>query len=313
MPTIEELWQELRVRGQETLQRRVDATHPFDLYVEFEPPNRTGLVAVCTHRPPAVRPLRAVTVEERRRTDGRWSLRLSLDEPRLLPVFTALCHDIIDFTRNNIAEAQLSAAIIGRLDHWRNLLERDGSGLSESELRGLIGELSILDRILDSVTPAEAIASWTGPLGTPQDFILPSGRRIEVKAARRGATSVRINGLDQLDAGTDGLDLVVVRIEETGIAVADAITAPLLVERIANRLGGDPGALTTFRASLSFLGWQEHARHHALAVRVVSIDRFTVEGGFPRLILTTVPAGVEDADYTILLPESAVTSSEVFK
>ena len=130
MPTIEELWQELRVRGQETLQRRVDATHPFDLYVEFEPPNRTGLVAICTHRPPTVRPLRAVTVEERRRMDGRWSLRLSLEEPRLLPVFTALCHDIIDFTRNDILEAQLAAAVIGRLDHWRIFSNETDQGLA---------------------------------------------------------------------------------------------------------------------------------------------------------------------------------------
>ena len=38
---IEELWTTLRREAVEA-QRRVDATHPLDLYADFEPPDRPG-------------------------------------------------------------------------------------------------------------------------------------------------------------------------------------------------------------------------------------------------------------------------------
>ena len=312
-PTIEELWQDLRTHGTETLQRRVDASHPLDLYVDFEPPGRPGLVAVCAHKPPVMRPLRSVTIEDGQRTDGRWSLRLSLDEPRLLPVFAALCHDIIDFTRTGVNEAQLGATILGRLDHWRTLLERDASGLGDKELRGLVGELSILELMLDSMSASDAIDSWTGPLGTPQDFTLPDGSRTEVKAARRRARTVRINGLAQLDSGGDPLELVVVRIEDTGNEAPAAVTARRLIDRVSRRLSSDPEATNGFQLLLSFAGWHEHPRHDALVVRVTSIDRYQVGPGFPRLTSTTVPAGVQDATYTIMLPDNAADSTGPFE
>jgi len=308
--TIEELWQALRGAGGQPLQRRVDADHPLDLYVEFEAPDHPGLVAICPNRPPSVSPLRAVRVESGRRSDGRWSLCLSLEEPGLLPVFAALCHDIIDFTRMGISELQLAAAVLGRLDRWRTLLERDASGLGDSALRGLVGELTILGLLLDTLSPAEAITSWTGPLGTPQDFMLPSGRRIEVKAARRDARTVRINGIDQLDPGSDTLELVVVRIEDTGATGAGAVTVPALVDRIRSRLGADPGAQAAFAASLAFAGWHEHPRHHELVVRVTAIERHEVDADFPRLTASSVPRGVEDADYTIELPGAALPPTE---
>lgn len=299
---IEQLWQGLRLAGGETLQRRVDAHHPLDLYVDFEPPDRPGLVAVCTQKPPIVRPLRAVTVEDGRRGDGRWSLRLSLDVPGLVPVFAALCRDIIEFTRAGVSEDQLAAAVVGRLDRWRHLLERDASALGETALRGLIGELSVLEVELDALTPAEAIAAWTGPLGTAQDFLLPSGHRIEVKAVRRDARTVRIHGLDQLDPGGDTLELAVVRMEVTGLGGAGAASAPMLVERIIQRIAADPEASAAFLASLAFAGWQQHPQHNELVVRIITIDRYRVGPDFPKLVADSVPHGIEDADYTIILP-----------
>jgi hypothetical protein len=306
--TIEQLWQTLRRTAGETLQRRVDASHPLDLYADFEPPGRPGLVAVCTNRPPSTRPLRAVHVESGRRADGRWSLRLSLAEPELVTVFAALCRDIIDFTRAGVDGPQLGAAVLGRLERWRTLLEKDVSGLGDSILRGLIGELTILDHLLDTLLPMEAVASWTGPLGTPQDFQLPTGRRIEVKAVRRDARTARINGIEQLDPGSDPLELAIVRLEDTGVSADGAVTVPVLVERIRNRLAGEPDSLATFSASLGFVGWHDDPRHHELVVRVIAIEWHEVGPDFPKLTPSSVPQGVEDADYIIALPPLASPS-----
>ena len=305
-PTIEQLWQELRNTGGGTLQRRIDATHPLDLYVDFEPPGRPGLVAVCTDRPPAMHPLRAVVIEQGRRADGRWSLRLSLDEPRLLPVFAALCRDIVSFTREGVSEAQVGAAVLSRVTHWRTLLERDVSGIGELALRGLVGELLILERdVLPLLPPATAIAAWTGPLGTAQDFLLPTGLRIEVKAVRRDATTIRVNGLDQLDPGADTLIVAVVRLDDTGPMAPGATTAPALVESVREKLAANAEAAEAFAAKLEFLGWHDHPSHSALAFRLVDIERHVVGEKFPRLTAAMVPGGIEDADYTVVLPALA--------
>lgn len=302
MPTIEELWLSLRTASRESSQRRVDADHPHDVYLDFEPPNRPGLVAVCTTRPPQIRPLRTIVIDEGQRDDGRWFLRISLDRPDLYPVFAALCRDVIDFTRAGVSPSSLGSAVAGRLDHWRRLLERDIRALGIAQLRGLIGELCVLERLLDDHGASVAAASWTGPHGTPQDFMLPDGSRIEVKAARPDARSVQINGLAQLAADPDAIVLVVVRLDETAPGAENAFTAPMLVARILRQLDPDPAAAEMFGASLALAGWNDHPDHDALVVRLVSVERHPVVSGFPRLTRDTVPGGIQDADYTILLP-----------
>lgn len=302
-PTIEQIWAELQTSGGGSRQRRIDSTHPLDLYADFDPPDKPGLVAVCGILPPDCRPLRALALEHGQRSDGRWALRLSLREPRLLAVFAALCRDIVAVTRSGIDERRLASAVLGRLDHWRTLLERDGAGLGEATLRGLIGELLVFERhVLAVLSLPEAVAAWTGPQGSPQDFKLPSGTRIEVKTIGRDAGTVRVNGLDQLDTGADPLLLAVVRVETTGASAPDAVTVPALIAGLRDRISADPDALAKFDEALACVGWHDDPSHRAFAVRVIAIEAYEVGPGFPRLTRRSVPAGVENAQYTIVLP-----------
>lgn len=308
MPTIEEIWTGLRRSVSGSAQQRVDAEHPLDIYVDYEPPDRPGLVAICPNRGPAVRPLRAVAVDQAQRHDGQWFIRLSLDEPHLLPVFAALCRDIVDVTRHGVAPDQLAAAVAGRLDHWRRLLEQDRANLGELRLRGLIGELLVLEELIKATSPTVAVNSWTGPLGTPQDFTLPDGSRIEVKTARTTAPTVRINGLRQLDSGVDRIELRVVRLDDTGPEATGSVTAPMMVRRVAELLARDTLASETFAGSLALIGWSDHPSHGDLVVRPASIDTFPVGPDFPRLTSATVPPGVEEAEYVIRLPSGEASA-----
>jgi hypothetical protein len=62
-------------------------------------------------------------------------------------------------------------------------MQADSTKLSVALLRGLIGELVVLERrVLPEFGPDDAVSAWTGPLGTPHDFQLPTGLKIEVKA-----------------------------------------------------------------------------------------------------------------------------------
>ena len=300
---IESAWRTLASGSSIAAQTRVDGQHPHDIYADFEPPDRIGLVVVTASQPPLPAQMRAVVIEERQRPDDRWALRLLLSEPRLRPVFAALCQDIIDCTRSGVSENALGGVVVRRVLHWRSLLEAAGGGLGEEVLRGLIGELTILsDRLLPTLLPETAVQSWTGPLGTPQDFQLPNGHRLEVKTIARTADQVRVNGLRQLDGGRDPLTLVVVRVEATGTAAPGAISATSLVAALRRRLELEPVALALFDASLTGLGWHDHPAHEALTVRVASVEDYEVDDDFPRLTGATVPAGVSDADYLVVLP-----------
>jgi hypothetical protein len=302
---IEELWTSLRREAVES-QRRVDATHPLDLYADFEPPDRPGLILLCDERPNDAPALQAIGMERRRRPDGRWSMRIFLEEPRLLPVFAELCRDIVEYSRKNAQSALASGLVLSRIERWRNLMQPEPVGLSRAQIRGLIGELLVLDReLLPVLLPDEAVSAWTGPLGASQDFRLPDGRKLEVKALDRHADSVHINGLDQLDSGADPLQLVAVRLENTGINAEGAITASRLIAQLRAKLNQAPAALQTFEVLLRFAGWADATDADSVVVRLERIDRYDVEESFPRLTAATVPAGITAATYEIRLPQNA--------
>jgi hypothetical protein len=311
MSTIEDLWASMREHGV-AAQRRMTAEHACDLYADFTPPDHVGLVAISTDRPPLPPQMRAITVELGERSDGRSSLRLVLEHQMLLPVFAALCRDIVSSTETGVGPDRLGATVLDRLQRWRSLLERDSAGLPEPILRGLIGELTVLEmRLLPMMAARDAVHAWRGPLGAAQDFLLGDGHRIEVKAVDRDAAIVTVNGLAQLDAGPDQLTLAVVRLQSTGRSADGVITATMLIARVRDRLSADVEALTMFEAALASLGWHEHPAHDEIAFRIVSIDAYDVQNSFPRLTPQNVPAGVEDVSYIASLRDQPFDSWEV--
>lgn len=306
--TIENLWHALRAGGDTARQQRVDASHPLDLYADFEPPDRPGLVLVTSVRPPERFQARSIEVNVGQRSDGRWTLRMTLEAPALMGVFAELCRDVIETTRTGVPDAKAGAAFIDRIARWRRLLDRGPLDLSPSAIRGLIGELTVLQEIvLPLLTPQEAVASWTGPYGTPQDFMLPTGLRLEVKAADPNGDSVRINGLEQLDPGEDRLKLLVVRLETTATGAPNAVTLRVVIDAIRGALARWSDAQEQLELLLSFAGWSAEKDQEELAVRIKSIDGHDVHDRFPRLIRATVPDGVVDGSYTVRLPQPTET------
>jgi len=300
---IEGLWETLR-ESSTSVQQRVDATHPLDLYADFQPPDRPGLLLLTSQRPPERPQAKSISIHVGHRPDGRWALRLVLEVPALLPVFAELCTDIIEATRQGVSESEGATAVLERLDRWRRLLERGAASFSADEARGLLGELIVLRAVvLPEYSPDEAVVAWTGPLRQVHDFLLPSGERIEVKAIGHTAQTARINGLDQLESGHDPLMLVAVRLEKTSPDATGAQTIASISEAIREELSQSPTALDIFDRLLRRTGWSEAAEPQPFAARVAAIEGYAVDTGFPRLITTTVPSGVMDADYTIQLPQ----------
>lgn len=177
--TIEELWWPLRAKRAQPLRRRLDADHLLELYTVVEPPNRPGPVLFCPRQPPRPRVMRSLTIDRGVRRDGRAWLRVLLDNPVLEPVFLALCNEVVAFNRTGLSAEGAAVALLSRIERWRARLEGSRASLDRAALRGLIAELVLLERDVMAVLPAfDAVAAWTGPDGSPQDFTLPGGRRL---------------------------------------------------------------------------------------------------------------------------------------
>ncbi|AWS47062.1 PD-(D/E)XK motif protein [Streptosporangium sp. 'caverna'] len=197
------------------------------------------------------------------------------------------------------------------LDEWRELLRRRGGLLGDDALRGLFGELIILEQIL-TAGEAHDLSVWRGPDREPHDFRLPGGD-LEVKVLGATGAAVRIHGIEQLEPPEDGdLYLVVVRL----VTDHDGLALPDLVERIQPKTDDH----RAFAVALARAGYSETDAEHYRDRRfvVTQIAALPVDDGFPRIVPSSLADALPDEvsalsytlDLSFLLP-SALTDASV--
>ena len=167
------------------------------------------------------------------------------------------------------------------LKAYRGLLSR-APRLSEDQEIGLFGELLALDRLIDGLGEAEALAAWLGPQAEEHDFVLED-YDVEVKTTRSERRTHVIHGIAQLTP-TPGrpLRLMSVQLTRAG-ASTNGTTLPGLIERIRSRLRG---GLTAFDDSLADVGWEDARADRLYTARLLlrSEPRFyIVDDDFPAI------------------------------
>lgn len=296
MSSIEQLWDRAEADGPGGAVR-IDEVHPSDLYAMTDHQGHRGLVLICAGEPPRSPSLDAVEVTSQLRNDGRWALGVWLVEAQLMPVFVSLCTDLIEVTRQ-ASPATAAGLMLVRLMRWHELLETGAGSMGMSKLRGLVGELLVLEKCLILWSPDEVVTGWTGPMGGPQDFVLP-GRRVEVKTTFASARSVRINSVDQLDAD-EPLTLAVVTL--TTLAGGAGLVPNELVARIeAAVLGVGLDTADAFRKRLDVAGYRRDPIYDVPMFRLDGIEFYDVHEGFPRIRRAQVGVGIERVGYDVLL------------
>ncbi|MDE3775442.1 PD-(D/E)XK motif protein [Sinorhizobium meliloti] len=222
-------------------------------------------------------------------------LVLSLEETSRRDLFAEICSDCIRSVLRceDEGESELVTVFAARLAAWRAFLRDQTGGLSRNEIVGLIGELVVLDRLLDG--NAEAVAAWKAPDDGLHDFVL-SGHGLEVKTALGPAQQLHISTLDQLDdAGLVSLHVAHVRLVES---VAGE-TLGQITARIEQRLNGER-ARSGFRNALLRRGLAPGGDTNAgPRVACAGIDCYAVNDGFPRVRRRDVALGIAEATYQV--------------
>ncbi|WP_099063237.1 MZA anti-phage system associated PD-(D/E)XK motif protein MzaD [Serratia sp. BW106] len=262
------------------------------LIVEFPHPLSPGSTAL-----PSCKGFRVeMTGTEEGRQNG---LMIRRQQTGNADVFTTMILDILH-SLLSVSEAHLFEILLRRIRLWQAFMERDTRLLSYEEEVGLIGELTCLERLIESgLVSSTAVGAWVGPQHGLQDFELDE-RAIEVKSttAEQGFC-VTIHSLEQLDWQRPGsLVLCGLRFNEhpTGATLND------IINRLRQRFEGSSQAACLFEGSLCHVGYfSEHAEFYTRHFLLTEAFGLPIEEDFPSLTHADVPLPVVSACYQLEL------------
>lgn len=237
---------------------------------------------------------------------GHDTLVLRLLDSAQRDIFHRLCLDIMASAASAKTETEAVAVSLARTWRWHHLLRGGGDGrLSKEEQKGLIGELLVMERLLDNLSPHDAVAAWRGPLGAPKDFEV--GRcSIEAKA-RRGAAKphVLISSEHQLDtSGVDALFLFIAELDQAPTEDTDGFSVTEIAQRLHTRIAAtDNEAAGVFETLLCAAGFSWEDKYLDTNWLRGPERFYAVSEGFPCITVSSFPAGVSNVRYSISLPE----------
>jgi hypothetical protein len=302
MTRVDELWNTIAATTDRTnVFRRVDETHPLSLYAGIDHDGRRVLMLVTAQAPPQLPPPGIVHVVCNQRENGEFAMILQLGRPEFDEVFGRLCQDLVDATRTAVP-ALGAEAVLRRLGRWRKLLEvGQRTTLSDTALRGLVGELWFLQHVaFRRLSLDAAVQGWVGPLDAPQDFIV--GEDVfEIKTCAPPASHVTIASLQQLDAGEAPLHLVVVWLAGATAGAKDAFNPAQLVQALRTALETSASATTEFALRLAEAGYTDAEEYERTWFHVTNVRYYRVRDDFPRLTRVVVPQGLDEVTYTLAL------------
>lgn len=295
-------WDALKADPLSAVFQLCDADHPLDFYIGKDADKRRLLLLVTPEAPPTIRDMRAISIRTFKRDDGKWSLLLTLDSISLAPMFSLLCDDLVEASRNISLPADKSLSfVLKRLSNWRRLLERGSPDLlSENEIRGICGELLFLQRLFDHLGKSEAVKAWVGPQKADQDFQTPDSAW-EVKTIRTGAPRVTISSESQLQVTTRAIYLAVYELADGMVHGADAFTLNTLVDTVRASLSEDHDTCEIFEKSLITAGYVPRPEYDAPSLVEQSLATYAVSTGFPCLAREMLAPGISHVSYDILL------------
>ena len=294
------------------LQRRFEK-HPLHLHYGTDQLSRPILLLRLKQQPATIRLGDAVSVEIGERPGPHeWAMVLTLQDAELTRTFIDLCIDIA--TRSGAGKNEESALLLFRqaLEEFQELLlARRGSEFSQEQLRGLIAELYFALVCLAPAHGAEnALNAWVGPFGAPQDFRLPDGSLIEIKAIHTETRSIKISSPEQLDPSEGSeLTLVTVGLERCEEGNSKAVSLPGLIASFQNELSHNPELLDNLNLRLKSIGIGQSYRTLLDAFEITSRHHYQVDGAFPRIRQADVTLGIDHLKYEIRL--KAISDFEI--
>lgn len=233
-------------------------------------------------------------------SDGTTWLALTRKESGSVELFSSMVSDVVGaMDAVNFSESErLLRVFLGRVRAWQEFMRKGAQTLSPEAEIGLMGELLILQKIIDAgVQPALVLESWVGPIDGVQDFEIGTGA-IEVKATISTVGFLaKIGSLEQLDDSLrQPLFVAGARFNQTNAG----ITLPDFIDALRLSLKEDVEAIRLLDEKLLAAGYfDSQADRYSRGFISVDIRFLEVKVGFPRIIQGSVPNEIKRVSYDI--------------
>lgn len=244
---------------------------------------------------------------------GTARIVLALTHERFRDVFLSLCSDVVQGLASATDETGAVRLFVSRLARWQEFLRKHSlAGLSPDERRGLFGELHFLRRLARALGGHNAVQAWRGWKGANHDFMLFHGS-VEVKTTSANTPhSFRVSNAGQLDdSGIEALFLSLIRVDENA---PYGESLPDMIDSLRSSI--EPGTAAVLDDALISVGYLDAQRdlYKEPVYRIRDQKFFRVHGDFPRIIASSLPAGIEELDYAVAVAACApfeVSESDV--
>lgn len=241
-----------------------------------------------------------IDVDLRGGEPGWQRLVLTLEKQVDRDLFEGLCRTLASALEHATDSASSLAVALAHIRRWKTFLSGRSQHLSAEEIRGLFAELTFLLELID-MAPSSAVAveAWLGPEKSHQDFIF-GNTAVEIKSLSGTERSmVRISSEDQLESLNDALFLRIYRLSSLPDA-AGARTLNEIVAAVQARLA-EAEAIEAFDRKLVAHGYAPLPDYDAPRFVVSDVSSYRVSDGFPRLIRSQLPTGIDKVAYEIRL------------
>jgi hypothetical protein len=281
----------------------VDTEGPLDWYAGYRTSSSIEIAIVSDFKLEKLESSKSVTASCNLRKDGKYYISFLLTENDEKDVFITMCSDIIDASSESKDEKEALSKVSSRYKQWRRLMaKKNGSVLSDSERKGLIGELLYLNEMLDSPrAQSDILAGWVGPDGGDQDFVYNESWT-EVKTTEQSSDKVEIHSLEQLDSHLNQGTLRIYRVDACAPEFPGAFTLRSLVQKTKQRFLGDLDLAESFDLKLSSVGYIDLEVYDNYSYKVFSYEDFDVNETFPRITRDAIAHEIVNCIYTISIP-----------
>jgi len=273
---------------------RVDDTHPLDLYLGLDSEGRKIIEYIGKFDRIRVRGTRIIEASHLAVHDGIAIVFTLLDKD-FDDLFYLFCNDIVD-SGCETEQGKGYDYVVNRFEKWKSFISQTRRYLSETEIRGLIGELLfMIEDAVPNYGINRTIQGWSGPEPAKKDFSFDE-TWYGVKTTSTG--KITITSIDQLDSDVDG-HLVVFGLEKMSSQYS-GITLTGLVQNILGQITLDADR-SDFITKLVHIGYYQESYYDDFVYSKLWRRSFIVDEGFPIIRRCDVPVAVSAVTYDLAL------------
>ena len=241
-----------------------------------------------------------IDVDLRGGETGHQRLVLTLDKQVDRDLFEGLCLTLASALERAADSASSLAVALAHIRRWKTFLSGRIQHLSAEQVRGLFAELSFLLELIErQPSSAVAVDVWFGPEKSHQDFIF-GNTAVEIKSlSGTERSTVRISSEDQLESLNDALFLRIYRLSSLSDATGSQ-SLNEIVTAVQSRLS-EAEAVEAFDRKLVAQGYSPLPVYDAPRFVVTDVHSYRVGEGFPRLVRSQLPQGIDKVAYDIRL------------